>query len=108
MRWNSNCPPERANGRYPSSSSTIRSSRDSCAARVPPLPIRVSSSRRVTNQIAEIVESTQIALKGRVRLSNDFVDLRFVSYFGPVVRSDETHTTDQQQDRKSTRLNSSH
>src|SRR3546814_551700 len=49
MRWNSNCPPERANGRYPSSSSTIRSSRDSCAARVPPLPIRVSSSRRVTN-----------------------------------------------------------
>ena len=48
MRWNSSCPPERVNDRYPSSSSTIRSSRDSCAARVPPLPIRVSSSRRVT------------------------------------------------------------
>ena len=48
------------------------------------------------DQIAEIVESTQISLKGRVRLSNDFVDLRFVSYFGPVVRSDKSHTTDQQ------------
>lgn len=48
------------------------------------------------DQIAEIVESTQIAFEGRVRPSNDFVDLRFVSYFGPVVRSDKSHTTDQQ------------
>src|SRR3546814_9612972 len=48
MRWNSNCPPERANGRYPSSSSTIRSSRDSCAARVPPLPIRVRSEEHTS------------------------------------------------------------
>src|SRR3546814_12571333 len=34
MRWNRNCPPERANVRYPSASSTSRSGRDSCAARV--------------------------------------------------------------------------
>src|SRR3546814_11232821 len=41
-------PPERANGRYPSSSSTIRSRRDSWAVSAPLLPILASSSRRVT------------------------------------------------------------
>src|SRR3546814_18465960 len=41
-------PPERANGRYPSSSSTIRSRRDSWAVSAPLLPTLASSSRRVT------------------------------------------------------------
>src|SRR3546814_2134292 len=84
MRWNSNCPPERANGRYPSSSSTIRSSRDSCAARVPPLPIRVSSSRRVTNYEFWIVVNHPL-----------FTDERCWQRARDVVRSEE-HTSELQ------------
>src|SRR3546814_12805246 len=42
-------PPERANGVYPSSSSTNRSRRDSWAVSAPLLPILASSSGRVTS-----------------------------------------------------------
>src|SRR3546814_9557566 len=116
MRWTSNCPPERANGRYPSSSSTIRSSRDSCAARVPPLPIRVSSSRRVTNYEFWIVVNHPLFTDERcwqrardvVRSEHGnrcAVDLRIYAKSDIRVAKTERDTFI---DRKSTRLNSSH
>src|SRR3546814_16406732 len=97
-------------------SSTIRSSRDSCAARVPPLPIRVSSSRRVTNYEFWIVVNHPLFTDERcwqrardvVRSEHGnrcAVDLRIYAKSDIRVAKTERDTFI---DRKSTRLNSSH
>ena len=48
IRWGSNCPPEHANGGNPAHRALTDRAGESCPAMVPPLPIQVSSSMRVT------------------------------------------------------------